>query len=257
MDTVIPKGTHIPSDEPQSPKSTPEDPPPPTEKDSPPTAPTSTWTNLHESVEMEDGRERERKGEGEVGEKEASLSCNREPSPPLGGLLSGRRRSSSTRSSMESEENELSITVRQEADSTVNFEPSLSEPLGGESDHPPCKRARDCSEDEKYNDMVHMEGKERRKEQESFLASSSHLVMTLLESQAAEPEAVAGREEGGRGRVLSEAGKTEEELSSNSLKDGVVSDSSDSEQLSLTEKGIYIMQPSTHTYMYMCTHAHT
>ena len=162
--------------------------PPPTDKDSPPMAPTSTWSNLRE-VESQQTEDKE------------SSNSNRDIPSPLGGT-SARKRSISLRDSLELEEDESSITVRQEADSTVNFEPPPFEPpqpplFQGVEEESPCKRLRE-SPAGGVGATVDREGasdNEGRKEREGFLASSSQLV-SLLESKVAPGDVSEGRGEG-------------------------------------------------------------
>ena len=176
--TVKENGTHITKDVVEEPRSPPEA-PPPVDKDSPPTAPTSTWSNLHEGAE------------GKEGATERTLS------PPL----PSRKRS---RDTLEQEEDKSSITVRQEADSTVNFEPPVFDPpapLFEVVDKAPSKRSRESEVDGVRSEGVRSEGVEEKMEAESALPSSSELMETA-------PAAGVGEGEQRLGEQISKSSET-------------------------------------------------
>lgn len=168
--------TDIGEEEPQSPPIA----PPPVDNDSPPTAPTSTWSNLQE--------------EGGAGGGEKNVETGRARSPPP---LSRKR----SRDTLEEDE-EHSITVRQEADSTVNFEPLASfdppPPLFQVVNETPSKKSRECvsdADDRRGREGGEGEGGEgggekmEENETESVLSSSTELMET------AATEAGEGKEE--------------------------------------------------------------
>lgn len=93
---------------------------------------------------------------------------------PLGGP-SGRKRS---RDRFEEEEDKSSITVRQEADSTVNFEPppfDSAPPLFQGVDETPNKRSREFMTGDNISGEVESD-KGEQKERESCLSSSTEHV---------------------------------------------------------------------------------
>ena len=146
-------GTTDVSDEPHSPSGA----PPPVDKDSPPTAPTSTWSNLRE--EGGGTKEEEEEGRGVEG--------GRTHSP----LPSRKRRRDSLN---QGDDDKSSITVRQEADSTVNFDPPP--PLFQMVDESPNKRSRECGPE--VGRGTEGEEKMEESETESVLSSSSELMET-------------------------------------------------------------------------------
>ena len=161
-------------------------------------APTSTWPNLREETEeneLEGGRRSEKEG--------------RDLTP----LPSGRKRS---RDSLEQEEDDRSsITVRQEADSTVNFEPpsfDVPPPLFQSVDESPSKWSRErvmegVSDGGRRGevggeDVAMEEGEEKGGgEREGALSSS-----TVEETKVATCETSTGVVEEGGGKENSKAG---------------------------------------------------
>lgn len=128
QDEVKINGGKTDIDEPHSPPTAPQGSSP--DKNSPPVAPTSTWPNLRDE---------------EAEKEESSSDGGRRTEKDLTPLVSGRKR---TRDSLEHEEDDKSsVTVRQEADSTVNFEPlsfDLPPPPSQGVDESPSKRSREC-----------------------------------------------------------------------------------------------------------------
>ena len=159
---------HRDTEQPPSPQTVPE--PPPAEKNSPPTAPTSTWSNLREGTD----EEKDLSANFESGSRGVEMKEGREHSPPTSGL-SVRKRG---RDSLEQEEDKSSITVRQEADSTVNFEPPPPFDSRDEFqviDELPSKRQRECPAgvDGRRAEVAGEGDGEGRMERESCLSSSS------------------------------------------------------------------------------------
>ena len=180
--------TDISEEEPHSPPTA----PPPMDKDSPPTAPTSTWPNMREGTEEEEGKS------GEMG---------RAPSPPP----HSRKRS---RDSLDKDEDMFSITVRQEADSTMNFEPPSFDPppplFQVIDETPTIKKSRECVSEvdegrgREGGEEVRGEG-EGEKMKEGVLSSSNELMET-----AATESSAAGEGEEGEGSKRDQNSKTGE-----------------------------------------------
>ena len=180
-------------EQPPSPQTAPE--PPSTEKDSPPTAPTSTWSNLREGTD----EEKKLSANFESGSIGVEVKEGREHSPPTSGL-SVRKRG---RDSLEQEEDKSSITVRQEADSTVNFEPPPFDAPPSDVflviDELPSKRPRECPAGVEGGRTGEGDG-EGRKERESCLSSSSELgsQQKVVPSDISGGEGEGGGDGGGR-----------------------------------------------------------
>lgn len=140
------------------------------DKNSPPTAPTSTWSNLQEMTDVEKESSSDYDSCRRPDERES-----RDLLSPLGGL-SGRKRS---RDRFEEEEDKSSITVRQEADSTVNFEPppfDSAPPLFQGVDESLNKRSREFVTGGNVSGEVDND-KGEQKERESCLSSSTEPVV--------------------------------------------------------------------------------
>ncbi|CAI8052214.1 Serine/threonine-protein phosphatase 4 regulatory subunit 2 [Geodia barretti] len=161
--------------------------PPPMDKDSPPTAPTSTWSNTRE----DGGAEEEEEKNGEIaGSHGRVVETGRARSPPP---LSRKR----SRDSLEEDEDKYHITVRQEADSTVNFEPPSFDPppplFQVIDESPTSKKSRECVSEvddgrgSESGEGVKGEGGEEK--MEGVLSSSSEVMETAAtESGAGEGE---------------------------------------------------------------------
>ena len=205
---------------------------PPTDKDSPPMAPTSTWSNLQEE-----------KHTGNIDTQSSREEGGRTHSPPL----SNRKRS---RDSLgQDEANGSSITVRQEADSTVNIEPPPFNPL------PPLFQMIDESPNKRSREFVEGEGEQTRSEEtmetcvekrEETILSSSTEEVTVMDTVGAGEGRVTEEREGSRGRVGGESvggdgGRVEgsQHKTNNFLSDKTNSD----EAILTTDQGIY-----RHTY---------
>ena len=157
------------------------------DKDSPPTAPTSTWSNTRE----DGGAEEEEEKNGEIaGSHGRVVETGRARSPPP---LSRKR----SRDSLEEDEDKYHITVRQEADSTVNFEPPSFDPppplFQVIDESPTSKKSRECVSEvddgrgSESGEGVKGEGGEEK--MEGVLSSSSEVMETAAtESGAGEGE---------------------------------------------------------------------
>ena len=170
------------------------------DKDSPPTAPTSTWSNMRE-----DGGTGEEEGKN-TGSNGRVVETGRACSPPP---LSRKR----SRGSLEEDEDKYHITVRQEADSTVNFEPPSFDPpppLFQVIDETPTgKKSReyvsevDDGRGSESGEGVKGEGGEEK--MEGVLSSSSELMETAAtESGAREGEGEGEGRKGGKKSKTSE-----------------------------------------------------
>lgn len=137
---------------------------------------------------------------------------NRDLPSPAGGLT-GRKRS---RDSLELKEDKSSITVRQEADSTVNLELPPFEPpppLFQGVNVSPIKRSRECLAggcvDDASREVDSDSDKKGKEERESFLSSSTELVSLIAKKVA--PGGISGGEgEGGGEGGGRESSETEE-----------------------------------------------
>ena len=180
-------GAHKDIDGPHSPEVAPDM--PPVKKDSPPTAPTSTtWSNLREDMEEENETAARSKVEDKEGSRETT---------PLG---TSRKRN---RDNIDLEnDDQFSVTVRQEADSTVNFEPPLFDPPAPLFPEPlPSKRTRECLmevRDSGRREKMGSEGENMEEDKEREREKTLSLVSTELKTSVGEPttEESRGGEEG-------------------------------------------------------------
>ena len=186
--------TDISEEEPHSPPTA----PPPMDKDSPPTAPTSTWPNMREGTEEEEGKS------GEMG---------RAPSPPS----HSRKRS---RDSLDKDEDMFPITVRQEADSTVNFEPPSFDPppplFQVIDETPTIKKSRECVSE--VDEGRGREGGEEVRGEEEGEKMKEGVLSSSNETAATESSA-AGEGEEGEGSKRDQNSKTGETAADRSGQD--------------------------------------